>query len=192
MLHDLIVPGDAGATHVVMLDRVADAAAVRAAARGIAGIAFVDPAADFSRLLGRYRRRAVVLIAISAGLMLPLLALRYGLRGSVRVMLPAVASVVLVPFAKAAAGIPFTFFDAMALVLVLSIAVDYAVFCTEAHGPYKPVALLGVSMAMVSTMLSFGLLVRSDVAALHAVGSTMLLGVALAFLLAPMAGDRRD
>ena len=106
-------------------------------------------------------------------------------------MLPAVTTIGLVPLAKAIIGDPFTFFDAMALVLVLSIAVDYAVFCAEADVAYKPVALLGVWMAMVSTILSFGLLDRSQVAAVHALGSTMLLGVALAFLLAPMAGTRR-
>jgi len=80
---------------------------------------FVDPAADFSRLLGRYRRRAVALLAVSAVLMLPLLALRYRLSGAIRVMLPAVLTIVLVPLAKALLGDPFTFFDAMALVLVL-------------------------------------------------------------------------
>ena len=191
LVRDMIVPGGPGVTHIVMLDGVSAAAALRRAATGIQGVTFVDPAADFSRLLGRYRKRAVILIAISVGLMLPLLALRYRLWRAARVMLPPVITVVLVPLVKAAFGAPFTFFDTMALVLVLSIAVDYAVFCTEAHGPYKPVALLGVAMAMVSTILSFGLLVRSDVAALHAVGSTMLLGVALAFFLAPMAGDRR-
>lgn len=190
LLHDLTIPGGTGVTHIVMLDDVTDASAVRQAANGLPGVAFVDPAADFSRLLGRYRRRAVILIAFSVLLMLPLLASRYRTRGALRVMLPAVMATVLVPLVKAAVGVPFTFFDAMALVLVLSIAVDYAVFCTEAHGPYKPVALLGVFMAMISTVLSFGLLVRSDVAALHAVGSTMLLGVMLAFLLSPMAGNR--
>jgi predicted exporter len=107
-------------------------------------------------------------------------------------MLPAVLTIVLVPLAKALLGDPFTFFDAMALVLVLSVAVDYAVFCAEADTAYKPVALLGVWMAMASTVLSFGLLERSQVAAVHAVGSTMLLGVVLAFLLAPMAGRRRQ
>jgi predicted exporter len=192
LLREMIIPGGPGAAQIVMLDGVTAADAVRAAAIGIPGVTFVDPATDFSRLLGRYRRRAVILIAVSAMLMLPVLALRYRWRRAARVMRPAVMTVVLVPLIKALAGAPFTFFDAMGLVLVLSIAVDYAVFCTEAHGPYKPVALLGVSMAMVSTMLSFGLLVRSDVAALHAVGSTMLLGVALAFLLAPMAGDAHE
>jgi predicted exporter len=107
-------------------------------------------------------------------------------------MLPAVLTIVLVPVLKAIGGAPFTFFDAMALVLVLSVAVDYAVFCAEADTTRKPVALLGVAMAMASTMLSFGLLIRSDAAAVHAVGSTMLLGVGLAFLLAPMAGRRRE
>jgi hypothetical protein len=191
ILSELTVPDAGDVAHIVMLDGVSGTDAVRAAGRGIDGVNFVDPAADFSRLLGRYRRRTVILIAVSAVLMLPLLALRYGMWGAARVMLPAVATVVLVPLAKAICGDPFTFFDAIALVLVLSIAVDYAVFCAEADAAYKPVALLGVGMAMVSTALSFGLLYRSQVAAVHAVGSTMLLGVVPAFLLAPMAGTRR-
>ena len=192
VLRELIVPDPTGVAHIVMLDHVTQPDAVRSAATGIDGVTFVDPAADFSRLLGRYRRRTVALLAVSAALMVPLLALRYRLRGAIRVMLPAVLTIVLVPVLKAIGGAPFTFFDAMALVLVLSVAVDYAVFCAEADTTRKPVALLGVAMAMASTMLSFGLLIRSDVAAVHAVGSTMLLGVGLAFLLAPMAGRRRE
>jgi predicted exporter len=192
VLRELTVPDGSGVADIVMLDDVKDAASVRAAGAGIDGVNFVDPAADFSRLLGRYRRLAVALIAVSAVLMLPLLALRYRFLGAIRVMLPAVITIVVVPLAKSLWGDPFTFFDAMALVLVLSVAVDYAVFCAEADTAYKPVALLGVWMAMASTVLSFGLLERSEVAAVHAVGSTMLLGVVLAFLLAPMAGKRRE
>ncbi|WP_158933102.1 MMPL family transporter [Acidisphaera sp. S103] len=192
ILGELTVADGDQVAHIVMLDNVSRADAVRSAATGIDGVNFVDPAADFSRLLGRYRRRVVALLMVSAVLMLPLLALRYRLAGAIRVMLPAVLTIVLVPMAKALLGDPFTFFDAMALVLVLSVAVDYAVFCAEADAAYKPVALLGVWMAMASTVLSFGLLERSQVAAVHAVGSTMLLGVVLAFLLAPMAGRRKQ
>jgi predicted exporter len=47
-------------------------------------------------------------------------------------------------------------------------------------------------MAMVSTMLSFGLLAHSQVAAVRAVGDTMLLGVVLAALLSPTAGTGGD
>jgi len=191
MLRDLTVPNAGGVVHVVMLDGVSQPDLLRAAAIGIDGVNFVDPAADFSRLLGRYRRRAVALIAVSAVLMVPLLALRYRVSGAIRVMLPAVLATALVPLAKALWGEPFTFFDTIALVLVLSIAVDYAVFCAEADAAYKPVALLGIWMAMASTALSFGLLVRSQAAAVHAVGGTMLLGVIMAFLLAPMAGTHR-
>jgi predicted exporter len=192
LLTGLTVPDAGGVAHLVMLDGVNQADAVNAAADRMNGVNFVDPAADFSRLLGRYRRRVVALIAVSAALMLPLLALRYRVSDALRVMLPAVLTIVLVPLIKAVLGDPFTFFDAMALVLVLSVAVDYAVFCAEADRAYKPVALLGVGMAMASTALSFGLLVRSQAAAVHAFGSTMLLGVILAFLLAPIAGKPRE
>ena len=155
MSRELTVPNANGVVHVVMLDGVSQPDLVRAAAIGIDGVNFVDPAADFSRLLGRYRRRAVALIAVSAVLMVPLLALRYGVSGAIRVMLPAVLATALVPLAKALWGEPFTFFDTIALVLVLSIAVDYAVFCAEADAAYKPVALLGIWMAMASTCLLY-------------------------------------
>jgi len=41
---------------------------------------------------------------------------------------------------------------------------------------------------MVTTLLSFGLLTFSSVFAVHAFGLTMLLGILIAFLLAPLAG----
>jgi predicted exporter len=49
--------------------------------------------------------------------------------------------------------------------------------------------MLAVCLAASSTILSFGLLALSGVFAVHAFGVTMLIGIALAFLLAPAAGD---
>jgi predicted exporter len=89
----------------------------------------------------------------------------------------------------ALAGIPFTFFGAMALVLVLSIGFDYAVFCKETDPVQRPVTMLGVWLAMVTTLLSFGLLAFSRVFAVQAFGATLLVGTLLAFLAAPLTGD---
>ena len=74
----------------------------------------------------------------------------------------------------------------MALVLVLAIGVDYAVFCAEAKKDYKIVTMLAVAMAACTALMSFGLLALSDVTAVHAFGTTMTVGIFLAFLLAPL------
>jgi predicted exporter len=96
-------------------------------------------------------------------------------------------AVVLAPSLRALGGATFSFFDAMALVLVLSIGVDYAIFCAETRGSRGPVTMLAVALAAGTALLSFGLLALSDVAAVHAFGATMTLGILLAFILAPMA-----
>jgi predicted exporter len=193
----LVVAEGAQPVHLMSLQGVRDVAALRAlvdhppidhpGARS--GVRLISPAEDYSLLFGKYRREAIGLIALSALLMLPMLIWRYGFAGALRVIAPSLAALVLAPPIAALFGVRFTFFNAMALVLVLSIGTDYAVFCRESRGLRKPVTMLAVLLAALSTILSFGLLALSRVFAVHAFGTTMLIGIALAFLLAPAAGD---
>ena len=193
ILRDLVVASDgSGVSHVVLLDNPTDAGRLRAAADGVDGVGFIDPAGDYSRLLRSYRQAAMMLIAVSVVLMIGALSLRYGLRGSLRVMAPPAAAVALTPGLLALAGRGFSFFDAMALVLVLAIGVDYTVFCAEASGARRAVTLVAVTLAAISTLLSFGLLAFSDTAAVQAFGATMLCGIALAFVFSPFAAGVRD
>ncbi|MBI3446428.1 MAG: hypothetical protein HY055_13990 [Magnetospirillum sp.] len=175
--------------HVVSVDGGVESGILRQAAQGLDGVRFVDPTGDLNLLLESYRRRALMLVAASTLLMVPLLAWRYGMKRAVRVMIPAAAAVALTPPLLALAGLGFSFFGAMALVLVLSIGTDYAVFCAE-DGQRDPVTLVSVSLAMLTTLLSFGLLAASQAVAVRAFGATMLVGVALAFLLAPSVRAR--
>jgi predicted exporter len=175
--------------HIVLLQDVGDVRKLTSLVSDVPGVKFVSLADDWSRLFGDYRRYAIGLLALSALLMYPLLAWRYGWRGGVRVMVPSLAAVALAPPIAALAGVAFTFFNAMALVLVLSIGVDYSVFCRETFGARKPVTMLAIALAASSTMLSFGMLAFSRVFAVHAFGATMLIGIVLAFLFAPAAGD---
>lgn len=175
--------------HLVNVDGGVESGILRQAALGLDGVRFVDPTGDLNTLLESYRRRALTLVAASMVLMVPLLAWRYGMKGAVRVIVPAACAVMLTPPLLALAGIGFSFFAAMALVLVLSIGTDYAVFCAE-DGQRDPVTLVSVSLAMLTTLLSFGLLAASEAAAVRAFGATMLVGVALAFALAPVVARK--
>ena len=177
--------------HVVSLDGVSQPESVAMMAQGIEGVRYVDPAAQFSALLAKYRQRALALLAVSALLMAPILLWRYGLKGGLKLMAPPLLAVALAPTLLALTGDSFNFFDAMALVLVLSIGVDYAVFCAETTDQRQPVTMLAVSLAASTALMSFGLLGFSGVHAVRSFGLTMLLGIFLAFLLAPMGGRRQ-
>jgi predicted exporter len=179
--------GEGGAAHVVMLDGVRRLHAVAAAGDGIAGVRFVDAAGSFSAVLGQYRVRTMLLLGLSALLMAPLLAWRYGPRRTVWIMLPPVLAVGLTPGLRALLGSGFTFFDGIALVLILSVGVDYAVFLAETSRERRVVTMLAVGLAAVTALMSFGLLALSNVMAVQHFGATMLVGILLAALLAPMA-----
>ena len=190
LLRDLVLaPG----LHVVTLQGLARPDAVRAAFADIPGVRLIDPTADFSALLGKYQQRALLLTALSAALMFVALALRYGWKGSAWVMAPSVIAILLAPAILSLAGQAFTFFHAMALVLLLSVASDYAIFCAESPADRRAVTLLAVWMAALTTLLSFGLLAVSRVPAVHNFGSTMLIGILLALFAAPLAsrGQRK-
>ena len=189
-LRNLVVESDAsGATDLVLLSGVSQLDEIRSIAKAFPGVRFVDPTADVTRLLGEYRRRATILIVVSVLLMMPVLVWRYGLRGAIRVALAPMIAVLATPPLVALAGVTFTFFNAMALVLVLSVGFDYAVFCRESAPSRRGVTMLGVWLAMLTTLLSFGLLVFSSTYAVHAFGATLLVGTILAFAFSPIASD---
>jgi predicted exporter len=188
LLPDLVL--DHG-LHVVTLDNPADLPLLAEAANGLEGVRFVDPTADIGALLERYRHRAIWVLLASAATIAPLLCWRYGLRGGLFTLAPPGLSILAAPLLLAAFGTAFSFFSAMALILVLSVGVDYAVFCAEAGERRDPVTVVANWLAALTTLLSFGLLAFSRVAAVHAFGLTMLAGLALAILFAPLAGRAR-
>jgi Predicted exporter len=167
---------------------VRDAAAVKAAIAGTSDVRFISLADDWSALFAKYRQYAIGLLALSVALMFPLLAFRYGLVRAMRVLAPSLLAVVVAPLIAALTGVPFTFFNAMALILVLSVGVDYSVFCAETGGERKPVTTLAIALAALGTILAFGMLALSRVFAVHAFGMTMLIGIFIAWLFAPAAG----
>lgn len=191
MLRNLLLPDRTeGVTHVVLLESATGIGKLRLAVEGIEGISFVDPAVEITGLFGKYRRWAIALLAGSIALMVIALGMRYGFRRAGRVMVPPAAGVVLAPGLLALAGHQFSFFDAMALILVLAIGVDYAIFCAETKGPRRSQTMLAVTLATLTSLLSFGLLAFSETYAVHTFGLTMMTGIFLVFLLAPLAADR--
>jgi predicted exporter len=190
-VRDLLVESEDGATTgLVLLSNVERPAEIQRIADSIPGVHFVDIAEEISGLLNKDYRCAMILIAVSVMLMLPVVIWRYGISGGIRVAIPPVIAVAATPPLIAVIGMDFTFFGAMGLVLVLSIGFDYAVFCQEVEKGQRPTTMLGILLALATTLLSFGVLAWSNTFAVRSFGVTLLVGTTLAFLMSPIASDR--
>jgi predicted exporter len=172
--------------------------ALVALAHALPGVTFVDKAASVSRLFGAYRVDSALWLAGAVVLVSALLIFRYGARGGVRVVMPVVLAVAVALAAFGYAGVPLTLFNWLALMLVLGVGANYAVFLRE--GCARPDADLGavwtgVVLSAATTLLSFGLLAMSSMPVLKSFGATLAIGIAVSALLAPIGmpkeGTRR-
>ncbi|AND68978.1 hypothetical protein ATSB10_15240 [Dyella thiooxydans] len=172
----------------IVLPQGDDDAQLQSAADRLPGVTLVDKAASVSQLFGRYRRYASLWLFAALVLVVPVFGWRYGWRSMLRVMLPPVAGIALALAALGYLGQPLTLFHWMALMLVLGVGANYAVFLHEGE-PYtahRPGAMYAsVLLSAITTLLSFGLLSLSSMPALHDFGLTLLLGIGFTVLLVP-------
>ncbi|MEO9078481.1 MAG: MMPL family transporter [Rhodanobacter sp.] len=165
-----------------------DVAPLRAAANDLPGVQLVDKPASVSTLFGLYRGYASLWLLAAMLLLVPVFAWRYGIRQAARVMAPPALGIALTLAALGYLGQPLTLFHWMAMMLVLGVGANYAVFLHEGE-PYvkdNPGAMYAsVLLSAVTALLSFGLLSLSSMPALRSFGLTLLLGIAFIAVLVP-------
>ncbi len=176
---------------VVIPQRVttANEASLRDVAHDVQGVVFVDKAASVSRLFGAYRVDSGLWLAGALVLVTGLLMWRYTPRGGIATALPVLLAVAITLAVFGYARVPLTLFNWLALMLVLGVGANYAVFLRE--GARRADADLGavwtgVLLSAATTLLSFGLLGMSDMPALQSFGGTLALGIGVSVLLAPI------
>lgn len=181
--------GQVGAEYAsaVGLADVRDSLSLHAVAQHIEGVEFVDHLNEVSAVLREYRQTASLLMAAAYAAILLLLALRYGLAGALLTLLPPVAATALVLGLLGWLGQSLSVFNVLALLLVLGMGVDYAIFLREGRRTQITV-LLAILLSALTTLLSFGLLALSATPFIRAIGLTLAPGIALIFLLAVWLG----
>ncbi len=169
---------------------VRDPAALMARLRDVPGTHWLDQRALISAAYGRFRSRTIELVLVGLVLVVLLVVVRYrSVRLGLAAVLPAVLASVLTLAVLSLAGVAINLMHFIGLLLVLSMGEDYGVFLVESRDDPAElgVTMLGVIVAMLTTVLSFGLLALSVNPALRAIGTTAGLGILLATLLAPAA-----
>jgi predicted exporter len=184
-----------GAASLVLPQGSVATAQLKQAAANLPGVTLVDKAAGVSELFGRYRRYASVWLLLAVLLIVPVFGWRYGWRNVPRVLAPPVLGI---GFALAVLGYlhqPLTLFHWMALMLVLGVGANYAVFLREGepHVAHRPGAMYAsVLLSAITALLSFGLLAWSSMPALKGFGLTLLLGIGFTALLVPASTTPRS
>lgn len=168
---------------VLGLSRPQQLAPLLQAAEGLPGVQWVDRTADYSRLLQQYRIAMLQVLLAALALVTLLLVWRYRARAW-RVLAPTLAAMLAVLGWLGWRGEPLQLFHVLGLIVLLGMADDYGIFLLETDA--GEAAWLGVLLGAVNTLLAFGLLAFSSTPALAAFGTTLLLGISVAWLSAPM------
>lgn len=154
---------------------------------GLEGVQWVDKVSEISTVLGRYRAYMGWVVLGSYIVVFGLLFSRYR-RDTWRVLAPtAVASIATLAL-LGLAGQNLQLFHVLALMLLLGVGVDYGIFMQEHPDRRNATPWLAVGLSAANTILSFGLLGLSRTPALQAFGLTMLIGIALVWLIVPSFG----
>jgi predicted exporter len=191
--------GEHGYAAIVIPQRVTpgNVGALIAMAHAQQGVVFVDKAASVSKLFGAYRVDSGIWLAGALLLVLILLMVRYTPRGGIATTLPVLLAIGVTLAAFGYARVPLNLFNCLALMLVLGVGANYAVFlregCLRDHADLGAV-WTGVLLSAATTLLSFGMLGLSAMPALKSFGATLALGILVSVLLAPIGmppGRRR-
>jgi predicted exporter len=177
--------GDTGRGHAsaVTLGGVTDVAPLRAAAEGLPQVRFVDRVSAISGLMARYRRIAMACLAGAFAIIGGVLALRYGWRAGLPLLAAPAGGAALTLATLGLLGVDASLFNILALLLVLGMGVDYAVFMREGAGA-RTTVVMAILLAGLMTELSFGMLAFSATPFIRSIGLTVVLGVAYTFVLA--------
>ena len=134
----------------------------------------------------RIRVRTSWLVIIGYLFISALLVWRYGRREALRMLYPPLLALGVTLGALGWLNVPVNIFVVVALILILGLGRDYAVFLREGSAHLQSSAL-AVTLSALTTLCSFGLLALSQIPALHAFGLATLIGILASYLSAPLS-----
>lgn len=179
---------------LIPLRGVRDPARLRRLAGRLPGetkVIFLDIKAESERLIGGYRAQALALAGLGAlAIALLLWAGLRNLRKALLVMLPVYVAIAMTAAALIAFGTGLSLFHLVALLLVLGVGLNYALFFNQVQPgtDSEQGTSLALSVCFLTTFAAFGCLATSRIPVLSAIGLTVTVGCALSLLMSMMLG----
>lgn len=181
----LTLPGGESGV-LVPVDGVKNSAALSELAAQHEGVVWVDRKASFDSLFALYRTLLTGLLCVALAVIACGAMIRLGWRQGLISLVPSVLSLSCGLAALAVVGHSVNLFSLLALVLVLGIGINYTLFFSNPRGT-PLTSMLAITLAMMTTLLTLGMLVFSATQAISSFGIVLVSGIFTAFLLAPLA-----
>lgn len=175
---------------LVPVNGVNNSPALAALADNYPGVSWVDRKANFDSLFALYRSVLTGLLGVALAVIACGAMLRLGWRKGLISLVPSLLSLGCGLAALAVTGHPLNLFSLLALVLVLGIGINYTLFFSNPRGT-PLTSMLAITLAMLTTILTLGMLVFSNTQAISSFGVVLVSGIFTAFLLAPLAQHER-
>jgi predicted exporter len=199
-LNALIVNQDGQWLALTTLGGVTDRARLNAAVAALPAdqqqsSQLVDLKQVSTRMVNGYRQQALQQAALGAALIVLLLVIGLrSLRRSLRVLAPNAAALILTTAILIAMGQLLSVFHLVALLLVVGIGLNYALFFerTPADAAERTRTRMSLAVCSLSTIVTFSFLGSSATPVLRAIGSTVALGAVLSLLLSAFWTQRRE
>jgi predicted exporter len=153
----------------------------QAIAKQVTGTEFINRTQRTSDLLGRYRLTVSVVLVLTLAVLSLGFYLRYR-QDCIKILLPLFTALLLTTAIANLQGL--TLFHLMALLLVMGIGIDTAIFYQEVG--IDGDSWLAASLSSLTSVLAFGLLSLSAVPILHQFGQVVLVGIVFCWLLTPL------
>ncbi len=186
----LTLPGGESGV-LVPVDGVKNSTALSERAAQHEGIVWIDRKASFDSLFALYRTLLTGLLCVALAAIACGAIIRLGWRQGLISLVPSVLSLSCGLAALAVAGHSVNLFSLLALVLVLGIGINYTLFFSNPRGT-PLTSMLAITLAMMTTLLTLGMLVFSATQAISSFGIVLVSGIFTAFLLAPLAMPARN
>ncbi len=171
---------------LVPVEGVKNSAALKALSTKHIGIAWVDRKSTFDELFAHYRHILTALLCVALAVIACGAVARLGWRKGVISLVPSVVSLGCGLAVLSLNGHAVNLFSLLALVLVLGIGINYTLFFSNPRGT-PLTSLLAITLAMLTTLLTLGMLVFSATQAISSFGIVLVSGIFTAFLLSPLA-----
>lgn len=179
-----LADGESGV--LVPVEGVKDSAALNALSTKYSGVAWVDRKSSFDELFALYRHILTGLLLVALAVIACGAMVRLGWRKGLISLVPSVLSLGCGLAVLALSGHAVNLFSLLALVLVLGIGINYTLFFSNPRGT-PLTSLLAITLAMLTTLLTLGMLVFSATQAISSFGIVLVSGIFTAFLLSPLA-----
>lgn len=171
---------------LIPAEGVKESAALDALSKKQPGVAWVDRKHTFDALFALYRHILTGLLGVALAVIACGAIARLGWRKGVISLVPSLLSLGCGLAVLAFSGHPLNLFSLLALVLVLGIGINYTLFFSNPRGT-PLTSLLAITLAMLTTLLTLGMLVFSATQAISSFGIVLVSGIFTAFLLSPLA-----